>query len=191
MVLSSRLNKACYAIRAIKPHMSLNAMRMIYRSYVHSISSYGIILGGNASYNESIFKIQNIIIRVITSSGRLVSCCGLFKKLQILPLQSKYIFSLLLFVAKKRNYFIASMDTHDIDTHYNYSLYLPSTDLSTVQKGVFFSGSKIYNHIPLNIKLLSKNIKVFKSSLWSFLIENVFSSIDGYYNFTSQLLFFI
>jgi hypothetical protein len=54
------------------------------------------------------------------------------------------------------------------------NLDLPSTNLSTVQKGVFFSGSKIYNRLPLNIKLLSKDIKVFKSSLRSFLIENVF-----------------
>jgi hypothetical protein len=45
MDLSSRLNKACYAIRAIKPLMSLNAMRMVYHSYVHSILSYGIIFG--------------------------------------------------------------------------------------------------------------------------------------------------
>jgi hypothetical protein len=55
-----------------------------------------------------------------------------------------------------------------------------------VQKGMLFSGSKIYNHLPLNIKLPSKDIKVFKSSLRSFLIENVLYSIDEYYNFTSQ-----
>jgi hypothetical protein len=102
---------------------------------------------------------------------------GLFKKLQILPHQSQCIFSLLLFVAKKMNYFISNIDTHDIDTCYNYSFYLPSTNLLIVQKGVLFSGSKIYNHLPLNIKLLSKDIKVFKSSLRSFLIENVFTAL--------------
>jgi hypothetical protein len=69
-------------------------------------------------------KFKKRIIRVIASSGRLVSCHGLFKKLQILPLQSQYIFSLLLFVAKKRNCFISSTDTQDIDTRYNYNLYL-------------------------------------------------------------------
>jgi hypothetical protein len=150
---------------------------MTYRSYVHSILSYGIILRGNAPYNESIFKIQKRITSVITSSGRLVSWRGLFKKLQILPLQSNHIFLLLLFIAKKRNYFISNTDTHDIGKRYNYNLYLPSTNLSTVQKVVFFSGSKIYIHLPLNIKLLSNDIKVFKSSLRSFLIENVFTTM--------------
>jgi hypothetical protein len=40
--------------------------------------------------SDSIFKIQTRIIRVITSSGRYDSCRELFKKLQILPLQSQY-----------------------------------------------------------------------------------------------------
>jgi hypothetical protein len=187
MDLSSRLNKACYAIKTIKLHTSLNTIRMIYHSYVHSVLSYGIIFGGNAPYNESIFKIQKRIIRVITSSGRLVSGRGLFKKLQILPLQSQYIFTLLHSVAKKRNYFISNTDTHDTDTRYNYNLYLPSTNLSIVQEGVLFSGSKVYNQLPLNIKLLSKDIKVFKSSLRSFLIENVFYSIDVYLYFSMNI----
>jgi hypothetical protein len=38
------------------------------------------------------------IIRLITSSGRHTSCRELYKKLQILPLPSQYIFSLLVFV---------------------------------------------------------------------------------------------
>jgi hypothetical protein len=45
--LSSRLNKACYAIRAIKPFMSLDSMKKICYSYVHSILSYGIIFWDN------------------------------------------------------------------------------------------------------------------------------------------------
>jgi hypothetical protein len=42
---------------------------------------------------------------------------------------------------------------------------------------MLFSGSKIYNNLPLNIKLLSKDIKVFKFSLRSSLIENVFAAL--------------
>jgi hypothetical protein len=81
--LSSRLSKACYAVRAIKPFMSLETMRMTYYSYVHSLLSYGIIFWGNAPHNESIFKIQKRIIRVISGAGRLDSCRGLFKKLVV------------------------------------------------------------------------------------------------------------
>jgi hypothetical protein len=41
--LTSRLNKACYAIISIKLFMSLDVLRSTYFSYVHSIISYGII----------------------------------------------------------------------------------------------------------------------------------------------------
>jgi hypothetical protein len=37
--------------------------------------------------------------------------------------------------------------------------------LTFMQKGVLYSGSKIYNLIPLNIKMLSKDAKQFKSTL--------------------------
>jgi hypothetical protein len=123
---------------------------------------------GNAEVtSQAIWPIAKSLLtrdgpRVISGAGRLDSCRGLFNKLQILPFQSQYIFSLLLFVVKNRDYFIANTDIHDINTRYNYDLHLPSTNLSIVQKGVLFSGSKIYNHLPLNIKLLSTDIKEFK-----------------------------
>jgi hypothetical protein len=47
-MLSLRLHKTCFAITAIKPLMSLDSIKMIYYSYVHSIPKYGIIFWGNA-----------------------------------------------------------------------------------------------------------------------------------------------
>ena len=128
--LTSRLNKACYAIRAIKPLMSLDVMKLIYYSYVHSVLSYSIIFWGNSHLSDSIFKIQKRIIRVITSSGRYDSCRAFYKKSQILPLPSQYIFSLLVFVNKNRSYFISNSEIHDINTRYNHNLHLPSTNLT-------------------------------------------------------------
>jgi len=37
--LTSKLNKACYATRAIKPSLSVDILRMVYFSYVHSVMS--------------------------------------------------------------------------------------------------------------------------------------------------------
>jgi hypothetical protein len=53
---TSRLNKACYAIRSIKPFMSLDVLRSTYFLFVHSIISYGITFWGNSSHSEEIFK---------------------------------------------------------------------------------------------------------------------------------------
>jgi hypothetical protein len=82
-----------------------------------------------------------------------------------LEMPSDDIFSLLLFTIKNNSYFTFNTDIHDINTRYNYNLHLPSTNLSIVQKGVLFSGSKIYSHLPLKIKLLSKDPRQFKTLL--------------------------
>ena len=184
--LTSKLNKACYAIRAVKPFMSLEILKMIYYSYFHSLLSYGIILWGNSHFSDSIFKIQKRIIRVITNTGRRDSCQELYKKLRILTLPSQYIFSLLVFVNKNRSCFLSNSEIHDVNTRYKHNLYLPSTNLTLVQKGVLFSGSKMYNHLPLNIKILFKDAKRFKSTLKTYLAAHAFYSLDEYYQITSQ-----
>jgi hypothetical protein len=68
--LATKLNKACYAVRAIKPFVSSDVMKMIYFSYVYSLISYGIIFWSNFHFSGSIFKIKKRIIRIITNAGR-------------------------------------------------------------------------------------------------------------------------
>jgi hypothetical protein len=110
--LTSKLNKACYAIRAIKPFMTLNVLRTVYFSYFHSVMSYGIIFWGNSHLSNNIFKIQKRIIRIITINGKRDSCRNLYKQLQILTLPSQYIFSLLVFVVKNRDLFLSNSKIH-------------------------------------------------------------------------------
>jgi len=44
--LTSKVNKACYAIRSIKPFLSVDIMRMIYFSYVHSVICHMVLFFG-------------------------------------------------------------------------------------------------------------------------------------------------
>ena len=184
ITLTSKLNKACYAIRAIKPFVSLDVLKMTYFSYVHSLMSYGIIFWGDSVHSKLIFKIQKRIIRIITNSNRRDSCRQLYKQLQILPLKSQYIFSLLLFVVKNRDLFQSNSQIHNINTRYNYDLHLPSANLTLFQRGVLYSGSRIYNHLPLNIKSLSNDVKHFKSTLKNYLLENSFYSVEEFFQRT-------
>ena len=140
---------------------------MIYYSYLQSVMSFGIIFWGNPHLNGSIFKVQERIIRIITNAGQRDSCHQLYKQLQILPLPSLYIFSLLVYVNKNRSLFLSNSAIHDRNTRYDDGLYLPSTNLTLVQKGVLYSGSNIYYHLPLNIKMLCEDAKQFKSKLGS------------------------
>jgi hypothetical protein len=146
--------------------------------------SYGIIFWGNSYPSNSIFKIQKRIIRIITNAGSRDSCRQLFKQLQILSLPSQYIFSLLGFVNKNTGLFQSNSEIHDLNTHFN-NLYLPSKNLTLVQKGVLYFGSKIYDHLLSNIKVLSNDTKLFKSTLKGYLIEHTFFSLDEFYQSAS------
>jgi hypothetical protein len=86
---------------------------------------------------------KNNIIRIIRNTGRRDSCRQLYKQLQILPLASRYIFSLLVFVGKNRSLFLSNSEVHEINTRYNYNLQLPCINLTSVQIGVLYPGSRI------------------------------------------------
>jgi len=180
--LTSRLNKASYALRSIKPFMSLDVLRSTYLLYAHSIISDGIIFWGNSSYSEDIFKIQKRIIRIVMNSSRNASCWQLFKDLKILPIQSQYIYSLLLFVTKNKDQFLSNLQVHKINRRQTFDLYVPTANLTVYQKGVYYSGIKMYNHLPTAIKDLSDDKNKFKLALKRYLLHNSFYSLEEYFN---------
>jgi len=175
-----RLSSACYAIKVITPLMSEDTTKMIDYSYVHSIVTYGIIFWENSSHNTDIFKIQKRIIRIMTKSRSGDSCRQLFKQLEIQPLQSQYIFSVLLFVVKYNDLYSTNQEIHNINTRPNINLHLPVCNLTLFQKGAYFSGIKLFNHLPPRMKSLSHKIELFKPALKRFLNTHSFYSVDEY-----------
>ena len=167
----SRLSSACYATKVITPLMSEDILKLIYYSYVHSIITYGTILGGKSPHSTDIFKIQKWIIWIMTKSRSRDSCRQLFKRLEILPLQSQYIFSvlLLLFVVKNKDLYTTNQEIHNITTRLNTNLHPPVCNFTVFQKAAYYSGIKLFNHLTLKIKSPSNEIKVFKPALKSFL----------------------
>jgi hypothetical protein len=114
------------------------------------------------------------------NKGKRDSCRQLIQSLQILTVPSQYIFSLIVFVLKSRELFQSNSNIHDINSRYNSNVNLPSTNLTLVQKGVLYSGCKIFNQPPKNIKMLSHDLKRFKSVLKSFLIQHTFYSLEEF-----------
>jgi len=157
--------------------MSPETLRMVYFAYIHSIMSYGIFLGGNQPYGEKIFKIHKRVIRMRDS------CRELFKKLEILPLYSQYIFSLSIFVIKNKHLFYTNNQIHSIHTRFKTSLHLPTANLTKFQNGVCYSAIKIFNNLPHNIKDLANEIVLFRNDLKRFLLINSFYTSEEYFNY--------
>ena len=95
-----KLSGATFAMRIVQPFLSLDSLKLIYHSYFHSVLTYGIIFWGNAHHSNVIFKMQKIMARIMMGIRNRDSCREYFKRLKILPSQSQYLLSLLLFGAE-------------------------------------------------------------------------------------------
>jgi len=95
--------------------------------------SYEIIFWGNTLHSSIIFRIQEKAIRIMEGSGNRVSRRNLFNKLQILPLTSQYMLSLLMFVIQNKNLSLTNNENHNLDTRQRNNLYLLQANLTICQ----------------------------------------------------------
>ena len=58
---------------------------------------------------------------------------------------------------------------------------IPAANLAVFQKGVWYSGIKIYNHLPPTLKQLSYDISKFTAALKRFLLTSSFYTLEDYY----------
>ena len=76
--------------------------------------------------------------------------------------------------------FLSNKEIHNFNTRRNFNFHLPSVNLSTVQRGVFYSGCKIFNNLSLQITSHFEDLRFFEKKLKSFLIDQSFYSIVEY-----------
>jgi hypothetical protein len=88
---------------------------------------------------------------------------------------------------KHKELFKLNGNVHTFNTRSNHDLCLPTTNLTVFQTGVWYSGIKVYNHLPVNIKQLSNNNSKFKMALKRFLLTNSFYTLEEYYNWNKNL----
>jgi hypothetical protein len=71
---------------------------------------------------------------------------------------------------------------HGVNTRRNFDLYRPQTNLTTYQRGPYYFGIKLFNHLPSNIKELAHNIKQFTAALSAFLHSKSFYTLEEYFS---------
>jgi hypothetical protein len=54
------------------------------------------------------------------------------------------------------------------------------------QRGVFYSGSRLFNSLPNRIKCLSDDVEIFKRKLRNFLLQHTIYNIEEYYQAVSN-----
>jgi hypothetical protein len=87
------------------------------------------------------------------------------------------------YVVNNTHSFIRNTEVHDIGSRQNINLFSSNISLTKVQKGVCYSGIKIYNHLPRELKQLSNDQKSFGLALKRFLFANSFYTMNEYFNY--------
>jgi len=97
-----------------------------------------------------------------------------------------------MFVVKNKYLIKSNFDVNDLNTRYNSDVHLPTVNLTIFQKGFFYLGIKMYNHLPQSLKELSHDVRWFRlamkrillktpSILWrNILVVNLMSDLVSY-----------
>jgi hypothetical protein len=72
------------------------------------------------------------------------------------------------------------LDVHRLNTKNKNKLHILATHLSTFQKGVTYSGIRIFNRLPSNIQYLRNERVCFKNKLRKYPVINLFYSITEF-----------
>jgi hypothetical protein len=149
-----KLSRACYAVRSLSQLSNIDILKLIYFAYFHSLMKYEIIFWGNSSDSKKVFTLQKNIVRIIVGSKPQTPSRDIFKKLQILPLPCEYIFSLLNFVINNLEHFQAYSAIHSVNTRNKHHVHRPIANLTYFQKTTYYSEIKIFNNLPVRLKVL-------------------------------------
>ena len=84
-------------------------------------------------------------------------------------------------MSNNREQYFVNSEIHNINTRHTSNLHLPRTHLSIYQKGVYYSGIKIFNSLPRDIKTYTDNPRTFKKAVKKFLFTNSYS-LNEYYD---------
>ena len=76
---------------------------------------------------------------------------------------------------------MVNYEVYHIYTRQHANFHQPSVKMTEHQKAVYYLVVKVFNVLPLYIKIQSDNYKKFKLILQKFLYENSFYSIDEYF----------
>jgi len=101
-------------------------------------------------------------VRIIMGCSNRESCRVSFKELNTLPLMSQYIFSLLTFVSNNKEQYFTNSEIHNINTRHTSNRHFSRVHLNIYQKEIYYSGIKVFNSLPQDIKTYINNLRTFK-----------------------------
>lgn len=184
--LVGKLNSLSHLFRNLREVLNINQMLSVYHAQVSSRLAYGVCLWGLSVLASDVFLAQKRILRVIVGLCSRSSCREVFKQYKILTLTNMYILNVSLYVFNNRNRFVTVGERHNVNTRSRNDIYVPFCNYDVTLKSPFIMGLRIFNALPHGMKDIN-HLRLFKRALKSFLFNNVFYTLDEYFNYTCRV----
>jgi hypothetical protein len=88
-------------------------------------------------------------------------------------------------MVKNKNEFIVNSEIYGINSRQQNNLHQPLTNLTKYQKGIYYSGLKVYHNLPPHIKDTSDDLENFEAQLKQLLHLHSFYSLQEYFHYKS------
>jgi hypothetical protein len=181
-----KVASGCYLIKKLMEVSTLMAARLVYFACIESRLRYGIILWGDATNVNRLFKLQKRAIRLMAKASTNPcaeiwtkdSCRSLFKSQKVLTLAGLYILNVILYATNQDIYTATHADSHNYKTRQNYNLLLEKPCLNMFKKGPIYVGCKLYNALPKHLQIKSE--RQFKAKLQSYLLDECFYNVNEF-----------
>ena len=181
--LSKSLNSAIFCIRRIKSIATPQAAKLVYYSSFHSKMTYGILFWGASSCAQRIFLLQKRALRALLGLTPTTSCRDHFREEGILTLASTYILACFQHVTLNLSTYAKNDYCHEYLTRHGQDLRTPWHRTSRTQENGIYWGTKIYNHLPKEIrclptKMLLKEMKEILLGMSVYSVEEYFKLLQ-------------
>jgi hypothetical protein len=90
------------------------------------------------------------------------------------------IYSSVLNIINNKHIFNCNKEIHTYKTRALKNLHFPAINVIKYRKGSYIAGIKVFNYLPLSIKVLATDKTSFKTALKRFLYQRSFYSMNQY-----------
>ena len=172
LTICNKISKSSGILNRLKSFVPTKIMIQLYYSMIYPYITYCNLIWGGACHNHlsTLITLQKKIIRIITNESYLAHTKPLFYNTGILNIENVHSYVLAIYMFKKRNLFNDCFH-HNYSTRNKQNLVPKFQRLIVTQQSVNFSGVRVWNDLPAELKNCHSLAK-FKFMLRRRLLEN-------------------
>lgn len=180
--VTHKIRKTIHKFYQLREFLSFKLLKIMYQTLIESIIMYGLVVWGAAcdSCLHPLKITQKFIIKILMKKNKRYPSNLLFREAGLFSVRKLYIKSVAKFMRNSIKY--RQLVSHGVVTRraVRQCTFVPRMVVTTAQRHTQFIGPKLYNMIPVNIRLTT-NMRgfMFRVSEW---IETNYESIVGEFN---------